>query len=111
MEEQITTVAAPGSSAWPEHTGVSRTELNPVSFLYRSVAVHPERVAVVHRDRRYTYRRARRAREPARIGAPRPRAGAPRPRCRAVSRTCRPCSSCTTACPPRAACSSRSIPD
>ena len=26
-----------------------------MSFLYRSVAVHPERVAVVHRDRRYTY--------------------------------------------------------
>ena len=55
MEEQITTVAAPGSSAWPEHTGVSRTELTPVSFLSRSVAIHPERVAVVHRDRRYTY--------------------------------------------------------
>ncbi len=42
-------------SPWPPRTGVSRTELNPVSFLYRSVAVHPERVAVVHLDRRYTY--------------------------------------------------------
>ena len=55
MEEQITTVAAPVSSAWPERTGVSRTELTPVSFLSRSVAIHPERVAVVHRDRRYSY--------------------------------------------------------
>ena len=55
MDEQITTVAAGVSSAWPERTGVSRTELTPVSFLGRSVAVHPERVAVVHGDRRYTY--------------------------------------------------------
>ncbi len=55
MDEQITTVAAGVSSAWPERTGVSRAELTPVSFLGRSVAVHPERVAVVHGDRRYTY--------------------------------------------------------
>lgn len=33
-----------------------RTELNPLSFLQRSVAVYPEKVAVVHEDRRYTYR-------------------------------------------------------
>jgi len=43
-------------SLWPTRTAVSRTELNPVSFLYRSVAVHPDRVAVVHLDRRYSYR-------------------------------------------------------
>ena len=55
MESQITDVAPQMSSPWPLHNGVSRTELNPVSFLYRSVALHPERVAVVHRDRRYTY--------------------------------------------------------
>ena len=34
---------------WPTRTAVSRTELDPVSFLHRSAAVHPERVAVVDR--------------------------------------------------------------
>ena len=52
MNSQVSAVVSP----WPTRTGVSRTELNPVSFLYRSVAVHPERVAVVHLDRRYSYR-------------------------------------------------------
>ena len=33
-----------------------RTELTPVSFLRRSGYVWPERIAVVHGDRRYTYR-------------------------------------------------------
>jgi fatty-acyl-CoA synthase len=55
MDGQVTDVAAQMSSPWPARTAVSRTELNPVSFLYRSVAIHPERVAVVHLDRRYTY--------------------------------------------------------
>jgi fatty-acyl-CoA synthase len=54
MEERITGLA-PSPSPWPERTRVSRTELNPVSFLYHTVAVHPDRIAVVHRDRRYTY--------------------------------------------------------
>jgi fatty-acyl-CoA synthase len=35
---------------------VYRTELTPVSFLDRSVLVFPEKVAVVHGDRKYTYR-------------------------------------------------------
>jgi fatty-acyl-CoA synthase len=34
----------------------NRTELTPLSFLERSVLVYPDRVAVVHEDRRYTYR-------------------------------------------------------
>jgi len=34
---------------------VYRAELTPVSFLLRSAAVFPERVAVVHGERRYTY--------------------------------------------------------
>jgi fatty-acyl-CoA synthase len=34
----------------------NRAELTPVSFLERSVLVYPDRVAVVHDDRRYTYR-------------------------------------------------------
>jgi fatty-acyl-CoA synthase len=55
MESQITDHAPQMSSPWPTRTAVSRTELNPVSFLYRSMAVHPERVAVVHLDRRYSY--------------------------------------------------------
>jgi fatty-acyl-CoA synthase len=33
-----------------------RQELTPVSFLERSAFVYPDRVAVVHEDRRYTYR-------------------------------------------------------
>jgi fatty-acyl-CoA synthase len=33
-----------------------RTELTPVSFLRRSAYVFPDKVAVVHGDRRYTYR-------------------------------------------------------
>jgi len=33
-----------------------RTELTPVSFLRRSAYVWPDKVAVVHGDRRYTYR-------------------------------------------------------
>ncbi|MCG8350554.1 MAG: acyl--CoA ligase family protein [Chloroflexales bacterium] len=35
---------------------VYRTELTPVSFLQRSAAVFPDRVAIVHDKRRYTYR-------------------------------------------------------
>jgi fatty-acyl-CoA synthase len=33
-----------------------RTELTPLSFLARSVAVYPDKDAVVHEDRRYSYR-------------------------------------------------------
>jgi fatty-acyl-CoA synthase len=35
---------------------VYRSELTPVSFLQRSVAVFPDKVAVVHENRQYTYR-------------------------------------------------------
>src|SRR5437870_6376921 len=35
---------------------VYRTELTPVSFLVRSAAVFPNKVAIVHGDRQYTYR-------------------------------------------------------
>jgi fatty-acyl-CoA synthase len=55
MNTQITGLATEMSSPWPGRTAVSRTELSPLSFLYRSVAIHPERVAVVHGARRYTY--------------------------------------------------------
>src|SRR5262245_46423985 len=33
-----------------------RTELTPVSFLRRSAYVYPDKIAVVHGERRYTYR-------------------------------------------------------
>ena len=39
-----------------KHHRVYRTELTPVSFLTRSAAVFPDKVAVVHGARRYTYR-------------------------------------------------------
>src|SRR5215813_5546816 len=35
---------------------VSRTELTPVSFLHRTAYVFPDKVAVVHGERRHTYR-------------------------------------------------------
>jgi fatty-acyl-CoA synthase len=40
----------------PARPRANRTELSPVRFLERSVLVYPERVAVVHEDRRYSYR-------------------------------------------------------
>ena len=48
-------VSATIEAPWPARTGVSRTELDPVSFLHRSAAVYPERVAVVDGERRWTY--------------------------------------------------------
>jgi fatty-acyl-CoA synthase len=35
---------------------VYRTELTPIDFLNRSAFVFPDKVAIVHGDRRYTYR-------------------------------------------------------
>jgi fatty-acyl-CoA synthase len=40
---------------WPARSAVSRTELDPTSFLHRSATVHPERIAVVDGDHRWTY--------------------------------------------------------
>src|SRR5882757_5350419 len=39
-----------------EHKKPYRTELSPISFLRRSASVFPDRTAVVHGERRYTYR-------------------------------------------------------
>jgi fatty-acyl-CoA synthase len=55
MESQTNGSAARTSSPWPARTGVSRTELDPTSFLYRSATVHPNRVAVVDGELRRTY--------------------------------------------------------
>ena len=38
------------------HLKVNRTELTPVSFLVRTAYVFPDKAAVVHGSRRYTYR-------------------------------------------------------
>jgi fatty-acyl-CoA synthase len=35
---------------------VYRTELTPVDFLWRSAYLLPDKVAIVHGERRYTYR-------------------------------------------------------
>ena len=40
----------------PEIRSAHRSELTPLAFLERSVLVYPDRVAVVHEGRRYTYR-------------------------------------------------------
>ena len=55
MESQTAAPAAQVASPWPARSGVNRTELDPASFLHRSAAVHPERVAVVDGTRRFTY--------------------------------------------------------
>jgi acyl-CoA synthetase (AMP-forming)/AMP-acid ligase II len=46
---------APGASG-PDPPRVFRTELNPVDFLVRAAYMYPDKVAVVHGERRYSYR-------------------------------------------------------
>jgi fatty-acyl-CoA synthase len=46
--------AAPGAGAVPGK--VFRSELNPVDFLHRAAYMYPEKIAVVHGERRYSYR-------------------------------------------------------
>src|SRR5206468_11761998 len=46
---------AEGSAMSDEFRHVYRTELTPVSFLARSAYVFPQKTAVVHGARRYTY--------------------------------------------------------
>jgi fatty-acyl-CoA synthase len=55
MSSRTDGVATHVSSPWPARSGVSRTELDPTSFLARSASVHPDRVAVVDGTRRWTY--------------------------------------------------------
>src|SRR3954469_5939723 len=40
---------------WPGRSPANRTELDPLSFLARSAALHPDRTAVVHGALRRTY--------------------------------------------------------
>ena len=109
MVNQITDRISQMPSPWPARTGVSRTELNPVSFLHRSVAIHPDRVAVVHSERRYTY--AELSERVNRLAsALRAHGLEPTTALRRCVRTSRPCSSCTTACRRPVASWSRSTP-
>ena len=48
--------AGDGSAPGDVASKVFRTELNPVDFLARAAYLYPEKVAVVDRERRYTYR-------------------------------------------------------
>ena len=48
--------AADGSGAEPVPGTVFRTELNPADFLRRAAYMYPDKVALVHGERRYPYR-------------------------------------------------------
>src|SRR5919198_5657063 len=48
----MTVIAAPSSQ---QTQRTYRSELSPLSFLHRSAYVYPDKVAVVHGERRYTY--------------------------------------------------------
>src|SRR3954471_20780131 len=55
MSRPSEAAAATLASPWPTRSPVSRTELDPTSFLQRSATIHPDRVAVVDGDVRRTY--------------------------------------------------------
>jgi fatty-acyl-CoA synthase len=56
--ENVRTALSAASMSDPESrsTKVFRTELNPVDFLRRAVYIYPDKVALVHGARRYSYR-------------------------------------------------------
>ncbi len=85
-----------------------RTELTPVSFLRRSAYVYPDKIAVVHGERRYTYRQfeERANRLASRLRALGP--AAPRPRRVHRAEHPRRCSRRTSASPRPGSCSCRS---
>jgi acyl-CoA synthetase (AMP-forming)/AMP-acid ligase II len=55
MASQTNRAATEAASLWPARTGVSRTELDPTSFLHRSAAIRPDRVAVIDGELRRSY--------------------------------------------------------
>src|SRR5919198_6456566 len=59
MSSEIDGAGTELSSPWPARTRVSRTELDPTSFLHRTATIHPERIAVVCGDVRRTYAQLR----------------------------------------------------
>src|SRR6201999_142712 len=54
MSEEL---AGPPGVPGPGTGAVFRSELNPVDFLHRAAYVYPDKVAVVHGKRRYSYRK------------------------------------------------------
>jgi hypothetical protein len=52
MSSQTDGAGTEVSFPWPARTRVSRTELDPTSFVGRTATIHPDRVAVVHGERR-----------------------------------------------------------
>ncbi|KAF9902427.1 hypothetical protein BX616_001940 [Lobosporangium transversale] len=55
LQQIYQTIGAPGRIR-PSINKANRTELNPVYFLARSATVYPSKTAVVHGERRYTYK-------------------------------------------------------
>src|SRR6201986_210625 len=53
MSEEL---AGPPGVPGPGTGAVFRSELNPVDFLHRAAYMYPDKVAVVHGKRRYSYR-------------------------------------------------------
>ena len=52
MQTSETMTEASPADLFPQTT-ISRTEMTPVSFLRRTAALYPDRVAVVHGGRRF----------------------------------------------------------
>jgi acyl-CoA synthetase (AMP-forming)/AMP-acid ligase II len=59
MSSQSDSAGTGVASPWPARTRVSRTELDPTSFLHRAATIHPDRVAVVDGDVRRSYAQLR----------------------------------------------------
>jgi fatty-acyl-CoA synthase len=59
MSSQIEGAGTGVSAPWPARSRVSRTELDPTSFLHRAATIHPDRVAVVDNGVRRTYAQLR----------------------------------------------------
>ncbi len=56
MSETLWGTPGPGAGAGAGAGTVFRSELNPVDFLHRAAYMYPDKVAVVHGKRRYSYR-------------------------------------------------------
>ena len=72
--------------------------LTPLTFIEWSAAVYPDRIAVVHGARRFTWRETYAPLPPARLGARRSAGSASATRSRRCCRTPRRCTSATSAC-------------
>ncbi len=69
MEDQAMSQASHPYEAGLDKNAANFVPLTPLGFLVRTAAVYPDRTAVIHGERRYTWRRALRALPPPRRGA------------------------------------------